>query len=86
MPSIFVHRYTWCRLGHGGRTVEADYTVHIGKVQIRTYSTNGNMDTGYHGERAQRYAEDLAKNLSKELGLPIVHVRTGIFKQARIYA
>lgn len=77
MASIFVRRHGWERLGHGGRTIEFNYTVYAGSVEIRTFSTNGNMETGYYGAKAQGYADHLAKALGDAFNAPVIHVRTG---------
>lgn len=75
MATVTLRRKEWTRLGHGGQRRETDYSIWLGNLRLRGFSTHGNMDEGYWGTSAKPNAEAYAKAVADELGVQVLRVK-----------
>lgn len=62
-------------LGHTGAKKHTSYEIYLNDVRLRGFSTQGNMQEGYWGDRAGKLAEDYAKAVACTLGVEVTKAR-----------
>lgn len=73
--AVFIVERHWDRKGHGGHSRETDYDIYLNRIRLRGFSTHGDMQEGYWGNRAQPMADEYAANVASAIGAKVYRAK-----------